>query len=222
MVIKNGGLAKPPVTLNVEPLPDLSSTSAPKKVRIRHHSKLTLSYMVLSHSTITALGIAVQVFQVCDSDSAGVVKMNILHCSLGDLCSARRLNSCCSTGAAQPPMLDSRGCTWQRLMCESVKCGVLFFTFSQSNPGGKLAVIECSAHLRYLKTSPPPPPKTNKNNNKRGAPEMRNVLLLQVLLLFFLFSQLFAFIPYKIREFSSSGHQSSPTDEARRALAFVI
>lgn len=108
---------------------------------------------------------AMQVFQVCDSDSAGVVKMNILHCSLRDLCSARRLNSCCSTGAAQPPVLDSRGCTWQRLMCESVKCGVLFFTFSQSNPGGKLAVIECLAHLGDLKTSPP--------HNKRGASEMR-------------------------------------------------
>lgn len=95
-----------------------------------------------------------QVFQVCDCDSAGVVKMNILHCSLRDLCSARRLNSCCSAGAARPPMLDSRGCTWQRLTCEPAKCGVLFFTFSQTNPGGKLAVIECSAHLRRLKTEP--------------------------------------------------------------------
>lgn len=108
---------------------------------------------------------AVQVFQVCDFDSAGVVKMNILHRSLRDLRSARRLNSCCSTGAAQPPMLDSRGCTWQRLMCESVKCGVLFFTFSQSNPGGKLAVIECLAHLRDLNHPP--------LHNKREVLEMR-------------------------------------------------
>lgn len=105
-----------------------------KKVRIRHHSEhLILSYSgVFSYSIQTALGMAVKVFQVSDSDSAGVVKMNILRCSLRDFCSARRLNSCCSPGAALPPMVDSRGCTWQHLMCESVKCGVLFFTFSQS------------------------------------------------------------------------------------------
>lgn len=158
MVIKNGGLAKPPVTLNVD-FQILALQVRKKKKKSENPASFQVNsflYGVLSHSAITALGMAMQVFQVCDSDSAGVVKMNILHCSLRDLCSARRLNSCCSTGAAQPPVLDSRGCTWQRLMCESVKCGVLFFTFSQSNPGGKLAVIECLAHLGDLKTSPPP------------------------------------------------------------------
>lgn len=51
----------------------------------------------------------VRFFQDSDSDSAGGVKMNILSSSRRDLCSARLLNSRCSTGAAQPPLVDSCG-----------------------------------------------------------------------------------------------------------------
>lgn len=160
---------------------------------------------------------AARVFQVCDSDSAGVVKMNILHCSLRDLRSARRLNSCCSTGAAQPPMLDSRGWTWQPLMCESVKCGVLFFTFSQSNPGGKLAVIECLAHLRDL-TPPPPPQQARRFRDEVWETSFCCKFWCPS---FFLVNCL---LPFHTRSESSAALAIShpAPDEARRALAFVI
>lgn len=165
---------------------------------------------------------AVWVFRDSDSDSAGVVKLNILGSSLGDFCSARLLNSCCSAGAAQPPMVDSCGRTWRTAfnewICVIAEVYYLFFfqTFSRSNPGGKLTVIECSAHLTDPKTTTGDEPgrKTEKKIKKSEGIESWgswNIFLLQVLVHLFLFSQAFAFIPYKIREFSSSRHQSFRT-----------
>lgn len=82
-----------------------------KTARVQCHSKR----FVLRHWEWLC-----EFFQDSDSDSAGVVKMSILSSSLRDFCSARLLNSCCSTGAAQPPTADSCGRTWQPLTCESV------------------------------------------------------------------------------------------------------
>lgn len=146
--------------------------------------------------------------------------MNILRCSLRDLCSARRLNSCCSTGAAQPPMVDSHGCTWQRFTCESVKCGVLFFTFSQSNPGSELAVIECSAHLRDLKT-------TKNNNHKkqvRGFRDERWEMSFYCKFWCPSFLSVNCLLSFHARSESSAALAIShpAPDETRRALAFVI
>lgn len=50
---------------------------------------------------------------------------------------------------------------------------VYFFAFSQSNPGGKLTVIECSAHLTDLKTTTDmhqlvKPEKKKKKKRARG------------------------------------------------------